>query len=156
MSDDDTPQGNRRPKGLMRDFEFLERTGLRVLERSPGRSLLEVPIDGNGNHVGTLYAGAMFTVAEASGGVLFHATFDVTRFNLLIGTMTTRFTAVARTDCTAEAEMEPAEVSRVAQELEATNRSTFTLPITIRDEAGTTVCEVSGVYFARSLDQLRF
>lgn len=140
----------------MRDFEFLERTGLRVLERSPGRSVLEVPLERNGNHVGTLYAGALFTAAEASGGVLFHATFDVTRFNLLIGTMTTKFTAVARTDCTAECVMEPDEVARVTEELDTTARSKFTLPITIRDATGTTVAEVSGVYFARSLDQLRF
>jgi acyl-coenzyme A thioesterase PaaI-like protein len=147
---------NPRPKGLMRDFPFLERTGIRVLERSPGRVLLEVPVEGNGNHVGTLYAGAMFTVAEASGGVLFHATFDVTRFNLLIGQMTTRFTAIARTDCTAEAIMEPAEITRVAEELDANDRAKFTLPVVIRDAGGTTVCEVSGIYFARSLDQLKF
>ena len=140
----------------MRDFEFLERTGLRVLERSPGRSVLHVPLEGNSNHVGTLYAGALFTAAEASGGVLFHATFDVARFNLLIGEMTTRFTAIAKSDCTAEALMEPAEVERVTQELDANDRSKFTLPVILRDDRGTTVAEVRGIYFARSVDQLRF
>ena len=43
------------------------RMGLRVVDVAPGRAATEVPFEGNGNHVGTMYAGVLYSVAEVLG-----------------------------------------------------------------------------------------
>ena len=44
----------------------IERTGIEILELEPGRATLRMPLEPNVNHVGTMYAGALFTLAEAA------------------------------------------------------------------------------------------
>src|SRR3546814_5417956 len=59
---------------------FIGRSGLRVLELPRGYVRCQMPFAGNGNHVGTMYAGAPFTLAELPGGALFLASFDIARY----------------------------------------------------------------------------
>ena len=63
---------------------FVERMGLKVLELMPGSVKLMAPLRGNENHIGSMYAGALFTLAEIPGGALILATFDPTRCYPLI------------------------------------------------------------------------
>ena len=49
---------------------FVQRSGLQVLDCGPGFAECRMPLSGNANHVGTLYAGAQFTLADITGGVL--------------------------------------------------------------------------------------
>ena len=59
---------------------FVRRSGVKVLELESGHVLCEMPIKGNVNHIGTMYAGALFTLAEFPGGPLMLATFGMRRF----------------------------------------------------------------------------
>ncbi len=54
---------------------FVERMGLKVIELTPGYVKLIAPLQGNENHVGSMYAGALFTLAEIPGGALILTTF---------------------------------------------------------------------------------
>lgn len=54
---------------------FVRRSGVRVLALEAGRVVCEMPLKGNVNHIGTMYAGALFTLAEFPGGPLMLATF---------------------------------------------------------------------------------
>src|SRR5690349_18143234 len=58
----------------------LAHLGVEVTEASRGCAAARVPLQGNGNHVGTMYAGVLFSVAEMLGGALSLATFDPARF----------------------------------------------------------------------------
>jgi acyl-coenzyme A thioesterase PaaI-like protein len=44
--------------------------GIKVVEARPGHAAATVPLEGNGNHFGVIYAGVQFTVAEILGGVI--------------------------------------------------------------------------------------
>ena len=63
---------------------FVERMGLKVLELMPGSVKLMAPLRGNENHIGSMYAGALFTLAEIPGGALVLITFDPTKCYPLI------------------------------------------------------------------------
>ena len=52
-------------------IDFVKRCGLKAEQLEPGFVRLRMPLSGNQNHIGTLYAGALFTLAEIPGGALF-------------------------------------------------------------------------------------
>ncbi|NDH87449.1 MAG: DUF4442 domain-containing protein [Actinobacteria bacterium] len=57
-------------------------TRVEVVEAERGRVVLRMPLEGNGNHIGTMYAGALFALCEFPGGTLFSTTFDASRYSL--------------------------------------------------------------------------
>ena len=48
-----------------------------VLEFSRGHCVMKMPFEPNKNHVGTMYAGALFTLAELPGGAVLISAFDM-------------------------------------------------------------------------------
>jgi acyl-coenzyme A thioesterase PaaI-like protein len=134
----------------MRDYPFLERAGLELLHLERGRAVLRMPFEPNVNHVGMLYAGALFTVAEVPGGVLFTSTFDVRRFYPIVGEMSIRFTQPARTAVTVDARMDDAEIERITADLEEHGKARYMLHQEVHDEGGTLVATTAATYFGRS------
>ena len=55
---------------------FVKRMNLKAEVLEPGFVRLRVPLAGNENHIGSMYAGALFTLAEIPGGALFLTSFD--------------------------------------------------------------------------------
>ena len=51
-----------------------------MVEARRGHAVASVPLEGNGNHFGVIYAGVQFTVAEMLGGVIALATFDAAKY----------------------------------------------------------------------------
>ena len=49
--------------------------GIKAVEARRGYAAASVPLEGNGNHFGVMYAGVQFTVAEILGGIIALATF---------------------------------------------------------------------------------
>jgi acyl-coenzyme A thioesterase PaaI-like protein len=135
------------PGRPMADFPFVERSGLELLHAERGRAVLRLPFEPNINHVGMVYAGALFTVAEVPGGVLFSSAFDRTRFYPIVGDMKIRFSKPARTAVTVDARMTDAEVERVATELDATGKARWVLDQELVDTAGVVVARTSATYF---------
>ncbi len=133
-------------------FAFVERCGLRALVLEPHRVRLGMPLAGNTNHFGSMYAGALFTVAEIPGGALFLTTFDVARFYPLIKEMGIRFRRPAYSDVTCEVSLSAEEADRIAGEAAARGRSEFVLAGEVRDSAGAVVAESRGVYQIRRLE----
>jgi acyl-coenzyme A thioesterase PaaI-like protein len=133
-------------------FAFVERCGLQALVLEPRRVRLGMPLAGNANHFGSMYAGALFTVAEIPGGALFLTTFDVTRFYPLIKEMTIRFRRPAFSDVTCEVVLSADESARIAGEAAAFGKSEFVLAGEVRDAAGAVVAETRGVYQIRRLE----
>lgn len=129
----------------------IKRTGLKVLEMKPGRVSLKLPLRGNENHIGIMYAGSIFTVAETPGGALHLTTFDVTRYVPVIKHMDIRFKRPARTDVSITVEMGPEEVERINRELEAEGKSDFVLNGEVKDADGTVVAETVATYQIRRI-----
>jgi acyl-coenzyme A thioesterase PaaI-like protein len=132
------------------DFPFVERAGLELLHVERGRAVLRLPFEPNINHVGMVYAGALFTVAEVPGGVLFVSALDVSRFYPIVGELNIRFRRPAMSSVLVDARMTDAEIDRVAADLEAEGKAKWVLTQEIVDEAGTVVATTEGTYFGMS------
>ena len=111
----------------------LEHMGLEVLEAASGRAAARVPIDGNGNHVGTMYAGVLFSVAEMLGGALSLATFDPARFYPIVKDLRIDFRRPAASAVTARTSLDEAEVDRVLADAERDGKGQFVLRSELTD-----------------------
>lgn len=75
---------------------FVQRSGLKAEILEPGFVRLCMPLQGNQNHIGSMYAGALFTLAEIPGGALFMTSFDAQRYYPIIKEMNLRFRQIGR------------------------------------------------------------
>lgn len=130
---------------------FLERMKLKALELRPGYVKLLAPLSGNENHIGGVYAGAMFTLAEIPGGALFYTSFDETGCYPLIKEMEIQFLRPARTDVSVEASLSEEEIRRVRGEMDEKGKSEFILLGEVKDMSGQVVARSRGVYQIRCL-----
>ncbi|HUR14828.1 MAG TPA: YiiD C-terminal domain-containing protein [Mycobacteriales bacterium] len=129
----------------------LGHMGVRVVEVAPGRVAAEAPFEGNANHVGTMYAGVLYSVAEVLGGVMGTATFDASRYATIIKGAEIRYLRAARTAVRSRAVLGEAEVARVAAEVEAVGKSDFVLEVEVTDADGTVVARLRGDYQLRAV-----
>jgi acyl-coenzyme A thioesterase PaaI-like protein len=134
---------------IEKPFAFVERIGLQALVMEPRRVKLKLPLAGNTNHIGSIYAGALFTVAELPGGALFLTTFDVERFYPVLKAMSIRFRRPAFTDVTVEVALAEEEVQRIAAEAERLGKAEFTLETAVRDAEDQVVAQTEAVYQLR-------
>ncbi len=67
--------------------------GIKVVEARRGFAAATVPLEGNGNHFGVVYAGVEFTVAEILGGIIAIASFDSAKYYPLVKKVEIEFTA---------------------------------------------------------------
>ena len=139
---------------IEKPFDFVERMGLRVIELEPRSVKLSVPLQGNENHIGTMYAGALFTVAEIPGGALFLTTFDVSRFYPVIKEMTLRFIKPAKTDVTIGMVMSVSEVKRIVSEAEKNGKAEYVLEGEIKDTNEEVVAVSRGIYQVRIINPI--
>lgn len=130
----------------MTGFPILEDLGLELLSSERGRCEMRLPFENNGNHVGILYAGALFTLGEVPGGVLFSGAFDSKRFYPIVVEMSIKFLKPGTTAATVVADMSDDEIDRVTAELEEKGRSRYVLTTEIRDESGTVIATTEGSY----------
>ena len=124
--------------------------GIKVAEARRGFAAATVPLEGNGNHFGVVYAGVEFTVAEILGGIIAIASFDSAKYYPLVKKVEIEFTAAARTDLRAEAGLDERELSRIEAEAAENGKADFTLDAVVRDEAGQTVVVTHGLYQLRA------
>lgn len=128
---------------------FVQRMGLKaeVLER--GHIRLRAPLKGNSNHIGTMYAGALFTLAEIPGGSLFLTSFDIRQFYPIIKDMKLEFLKPATTDIYCELTMKNEEIERLQTIANDTGKAEFILSTELTDINGTVVARSKGTYQIR-------
>lgn len=129
---------------------FVQRAGLKVEAMERGYVRCRMPLKGNENHIGTMYAGALYTLAEIPGGALFLSSFDTSRYFPIIREHRIRYTGAVTSDALVELRMEDAEIDRIQQQADAHGKAEFTLDTTVTDTEGNPVAESEGVYQLRS------
>jgi len=135
---------------IEKPFAFVVRIGLKALELKPNHVKLVAPIAGNENHIGGMYAGALFTLAEIPGGALYLTTFDVSKFYPTIKEMTIRFVAPAKTDVTIEMNLPKEEASHIEAEARENGRADYVLEGEVKDASGVVVAVSKGLYQLRA------
>jgi len=104
-----------------------------------------------GNHVGTMHAGAQFSLVEAASGAAVSSAFlDLLgRATPLAQGAQLTYKRPLRGDATAEAFISPEEVERVRAELEAQGRARFDVAVTLTDAQGTVATEATMRWYVR-------
>ena len=128
---------------------FVKRSGLKAEVLEPGHVRLCMPLAGNENHIGSMYAGALFTLAEIPGGALFLTSFDVQRFYPLIKEMNLRFRRPATSDITVEARLSDEEIARIQAEAERNGKADYHLELQLCDASGEVVAQTRALYQLR-------
>ncbi|BBO69807.1 hypothetical protein DSCA_37370 [Desulfosarcina alkanivorans] len=130
-------------------FAFLRNMGLKALDLAPNRVKLMLPKKGNENHLGTVWAGALFTLAEVPGGILVFTSFDGSKFYPVVKEMNIKFVKPATTDVTIEISMDEAEAARVEKEAEEKGKADFILDGELMDANDNVVAVTRGFYQLR-------
>ncbi|MFT4745461.1 MAG: acyl-coenzyme A thioesterase PaaI-like protein [Nitriliruptoraceae bacterium] len=136
--------------GLVQAIDFVKRSGLEVVSVEPGRCVLRMPAEPNVNHFGTMYAGALYTLGEVPGGVLFYSTFDAEKFFPLVKESTIRYRRPARGAISVEASIADADVARLSAEAAEHGKANFDLSLDLTDEDGEVVAIMTSAYQMRT------
>ena len=132
-------------------IDFVKRSGLRAEILQPGHVRLRMPLQGNQNHIGSMYAGALFTLAEIPGGALFLTSFDVQRFYPVIKEINLRFRRPASSDILVEASLNADEIRRIEDDAERLGKAEYRLELQLCDASGEVVAQSNTLYQLRKL-----
>jgi acyl-coenzyme A thioesterase PaaI-like protein len=128
----------------------MREMGFEVTALAPGLAVAEVGMEGNANHLGTMYAGTLFGVAELLGGVICHPSFDLERFYPTVKSLTIDFRRPATTRVRAEARLTEAAIEDIRTLAEATGKAEFELDAVVTDASGEVVATTRGTYQLRA------
>lgn len=146
-----SPEGPDLKKIFETVIPFAARSGIKAIEISRNYNKIMMPLAPNINHVGSMYAGALFTVAEMMGGAVAMTTFGPLGLVPIVKGLNIRFLKPARTDVTVEYTMTEEEVQRVIKEAEETGKGNYVLKLEIKDTNGVVVATSEGFYQVRKM-----
>ncbi|MBP8203437.1 MAG: YiiD C-terminal domain-containing protein [Pseudomonas sp.] len=129
---------------------FVKRSGLKAEVLEAGHVRLRMPLAGNQNHIGSMYAGALFTLAEIPGGALFLTSFDATRFYPIIKEMNLRFRRPATGDICVEARLTDEQIQHLQKQATEAGKAEYVLELQLTDDSGEVVAQSRGVYQLRA------
>ena len=128
---------------------FVKRSGLKAEVLEPGFVRLRMPLQGNQNHIGSMYAGALFTLAEIPGGALFMTSFDVQGYYPIIKEMNLRFRRPATGDILVEARLSGEQVAQITAQADADGKADYRLDLELKNADGEVVAISQGLYQMR-------
>ncbi|MCV6621604.1 MAG: thioesterase domain-containing protein [Cellvibrionaceae bacterium] len=118
---------------------ILGHMGADVIEVSPGRVKAKMPLAPNANHVGTMYAGSLFTLAEFPGGVLFLDYLAGEKIYPIVAEMNIRYRRPAMTDIHVDMQMDIADLDRMKEEALANGKAEMKHQQELTDDNGEVV-----------------
>lgn len=128
---------------------ILAEMGIEVVESRPGRAVALLPFEPNRNHVGTTYAGSLFSVAEVLGGILALSSFTLEGYAPVVKAVSINYLRPALGEVRATVEMTDEEIARVLSEAAAEGKSNYEIAATLTDANGVTVATTVGQYQLR-------
>jgi len=128
---------------------FTSRNGFQIVATGPGYVKASICLKGNTNHFGTMYAGAMFVLAEIPGGVLSLLEFG-TDYVPILRELQMTYLRTARSDVTVEFRLPPEDVNVILGEIEQRGKAHFELAGELRDATGELIARSFARYQVRS------
>lgn len=124
---------------------FAGRSGFEVIKLKPGLLKAKIPYKNNANYLGSVYVGALFTLAEVPGGVM--AVFEFgTDYSAVLKDMSIQFQAQARSDVTVEFKIPKRQIKQVLAEAESAGVADFTLHGRLFDDRDELIAETTANY----------
>ncbi len=128
---------------------IIATTGVKIVSLRERYAKIMLPFAPNVNHIGTIYGGSLFILAEFSGGVVYYVSFDTSRFYPIVKEVSIRYRAPATTDVFLEVGLSPDEVERIQQSAEKNGKQDWTMDLEIRDVEGKVCCQARGTWQLR-------
>jgi acyl-coenzyme A thioesterase PaaI-like protein len=126
---------------------MIGKMGVQVLDAGPGRVTLKLPWGvQNKNHIGTVYAGVLYSFLEVAGGAIIACSIDMTQRVPVIVESNIRFRRRVTTAIETTLELTDPEIASLNAELEADSKYRWTLGASAMDEEGEVVCDADLVY----------
>jgi thioesterase domain-containing protein len=127
---------------LEKAIKIIEKMGMRILDFQKQSVKIMLPKEPNVNHIGTVYAGSLFSLADFAGGVLFYSAFDLRKYYPLLKEVTITFKRPATTDITVEASMTPEQAEGIKKIADETGKADWALDLELKDEQENICCIV--------------
>jgi acyl-coenzyme A thioesterase PaaI-like protein len=131
--------------------EGIARTGIRITDLKAGYAKCVMPLAGNTNHVGIMYAGSLFTLGEIMGGIMWGLMFDVEKVYPIVKDIHIQFKRPAMSDVMLEMTFDRTEADQVEAIAEKEGKSDYTLDLDLKDAQGQTVAMVKGIWQIRKI-----
>jgi thioesterase domain-containing protein len=136
---------------LEKAIKIIEKMGMRILDFQKYSVKIILPKEQNINHIGTVYAGSLFSLADYAGGVLFFATFDMKKYYPILREVTITFKKPGTTDITCEASMSPAQAEQMKSITDETGKADWVLDLELKDGKGDVCSIVHGIFQMRKI-----
>ncbi|MCJ7773536.1 MAG: DUF4442 domain-containing protein [Desulfobacterales bacterium] len=137
----------------LNSVEGIKRTGIKILDLKDRYAKTLMPLEGNVNHVGMMYAGSLFTIGEFSGGIIHMVSFDYSHFFPIVKEVSIRFRRPAMTDVTLEVSFSIEEADNIQSEAKLNEKADFTLDLEIKDQGNEVVSLVTGIWQVRKIPE---
>lgn len=136
------------PAEQMNKVPPLTRMGLKVITNTKNCLKIEMPLEGNNNHIGVSYAGSIFTLAEFPFGMLFLNHFDENDIYPVVGEMTIRYVAPSAGALTVEVNMTDEEWDEIERVTRENGKMKLPREVEIKDLDGNVKAVVKAMYFS--------
>lgn len=128
---------------------FSRRNHFKVITLQTGYLKAQIPLKPNRNHINSMYAGAMFTLAELPGGILSLVNFDKA-FYPILKSLNMTYLKTAKSDVSIEFWLSEEEVARIQLEACEKGKAEFVLKGELKDTQGQVVATSEGHYQIRA------
>ncbi|MDX9762497.1 MAG: YiiD C-terminal domain-containing protein [Desulfomonilia bacterium] len=134
---------------LEKAVPLIEKTGVRIVDLRDRFARIVMPFEPNINHIGIMYGGSLFILAEFSGGVIYYVSFDSAKFYPIVKEVSIRYRRPATTDVTLEVSLEPGEVETIQQAAQQDGKKDWTMDLELKDTHGEVCSIVHGTWQLR-------
>jgi len=134
---------------LEKIIPIVGKMGVQIQEFGKGHVKIMLPLQPNVNHVGILYAGSLFSLADYTGGVLSFSAFDFKKYYPLIKEANVKYRKPATTDVTLEASVTPEDADRIRKTADESGKCDWPLTLELKDSNGDVCTIVNGMFQIR-------
>lgn len=126
--------------------------GLTVERVEPGHARLRMPFARPAeNHLGIAYAGAIFALAEITGGVVMLSAFDASEVTVLIRRLEIDFVRPSRRDLFCDVQLSAESIADARAGVAAQGSADISVPIDVTDPRERVIARVRADYYLRSV-----
>ncbi len=134
---------------LEQAVSIIRQTGVRVVSLRERYAKIMLPFEPNINHIGTIYGGSLFILAEFSGGVIYFVSFDHTKFYPIVKEVFIKYRRPATGDVFLEVGLSEQQVDEIQKSAEAQGKQDWAMDLEIKDAQGQVCCTVHGTWQLR-------
>jgi len=121
------------------DIPIIRQMGAEILELRDSGVKVKMPLAPNINHVGMMYAGSLFTLAEFPAGIVFMNRLDTSKVVPIVAEVSIRYRRPAMTDIYADFQFEDEIFARLQAEALEKGKASFKHTQELTDESGEVV-----------------